>query len=69
MVFEAFDPKTVLVFDRRTIADVCAALGKRHANQDVVLQLTRSNYRRLLDKRDDFAALGVVVTELTSLPN
>lgn len=67
VVFEAFDPKAVLVFDRRTIANVCAALGKRHPNQDVTLQLTRTNYRQLLDKRDDFAALGVVITDLTSL--
>lgn len=67
VVFEAFDPKSVLVFDRTTIGDVCAALGKRHPNQDVVLQLTRRNYQQLLDMRQDFVRLGVVVIDLNSL--
>lgn len=47
---------------------VCAALGKRHPNQDVVLQLTERNYRQLLAERDDFTPHGVEVTDLTSLP-
>lgn len=68
VVFEAFDPKSVVVFRRATLGAVCAALGKRHPNQDVVLQLTQRNYRQLLAERDDFTRHGVEVTDLTSLP-
>lgn len=67
VVFEAFDPKSVVVFNRSTLPDVCAALGKRHPNQDVVLQLTQRNYRQLLADHKEFARLDVVVTDLTSL--
>lgn len=68
VVFEAFDPKSVVVFQRATLGAVCAALGKRHPNQDVVLQLTERNYRQLLAERADFRRHGVEVTDLTSLP-
>ena len=67
VVFEAFDPRSVVVFNHSTLPDVCAALGERHPNQDVVLQLTQRNYRQLLADHREFARLGVVVTDLTSL--
>ncbi len=67
VVVEAFDPKSVIVVDRTTISDVCAALGKRHPNQDVAPQLTRRNYRQLLGDQM-FEALGVVVIDLASMP-
>ena len=68
VVFEAFDPKSVVVFRRASLGAVCAALGKRHPNQDVTLQLTERNYRQLLAERDEFGRHGVEVTDLTSLP-
>lgn len=64
VVFEAFDPKSVLVFDRRTIGGVCGALGKRHPDRDVTLQLTRRNYRQIIDEPQRFVTLGVVVVDL-----
>lgn len=44
---------------------VCAALKKRHPNQDTTLQLTQANYQTLLGEKQRFASLGVSVLRLS----
>lgn len=64
VVFEALDPKALIVFSRGQLGGVCAALGKRHGNQQSTLQLTQANYLRLVADPVGFAALGVEVIPL-----
>jgi hypothetical protein len=64
VVFEAFDPKAVLVFPREAIGSICALLGKRHPNQERSLQLTRRNYRQILAERERFEQLGMNILRL-----
>lgn len=45
----------MLLFQRASIAAVCAALGKRHPSQGVPFQLTRRNCLQLLAEGDRFA--------------
>ncbi len=62
--FEELLPIAVILFPRASIAQVCRALGKRHPNQEVSLQLTRRNFRRILEDEDTFRALGVQIFRL-----
>lgn len=64
LVVEALDAKTLLVFERGSLADVAASLGKRHPNQDVTIQFTRRNYLQILDSEEAFRSLGVQVYRL-----
>lgn len=61
VIYEGFEPRAVLVFSRRTLAAVGDRLGKRHGMRDTTLQITRRNYLQLLDERQTFAALDVMV--------
>jgi len=63
--FEALDVLGLIVFDREHIADVGAALNKRHPGQDVTLQLTAANYRAIAADPERFAALGAHFTDLS----
>lgn len=67
LIFEDLDPRALLVFSRAGLAQVCAALGKRHPDQDVTLQLTHSNYRAIASEPDGFVPWGVRFVNL-SLP-
>lgn len=64
VIFENLEPKAVLLFDRTSLAAVGERLGKRHGDQDVILALTRRNYRQLLAETEPFAALGVDVVPI-----
>ncbi len=59
IVYEAFAPVAVLVFPRDGLMGIGAALGKRHPNQDMTLQLTRRNVLHLLGESSASTALGV----------
>ena len=61
MIFEDLMPTGVVVFSRRNLAAVGAALGKRHPDQARTLQLTWANWRALKSGRTDLALLGVRV--------
>lgn len=63
MLIEGLEPRAVLWFERNTLRDVCAALGKRHPDQDRLLQLTPSNVKGLITDRATFRPLGVRVWE------
>ena len=63
--FEALDVLGLIVFDRDRIADVGAALKKRHPGQDVTLQLTAANYRAITGDPARFAGLGAHFTDLS----
>ena len=60
VLYEAFRPVAVLVFPA-SLGSINAALGKRHPDQQVSLQLTRRNYLAVRDEADRFRALGMQV--------
>ena len=64
VVFEDLDPRAVIVFEREQLAGVGDALGKRHRDLDVTLQLTQANYRRLRAAPAEFEPHGVTVIDL-----
>lgn len=57
--FEGFELRAVVAFPRYAMAAVCAALGKRHPDQDRILQLTHTNFRQLLAEQSRFEELGL----------
>ena len=57
--YESLLPVSVVLLPARGLADIGAALGKRHPNQHTTLQLTRSNYVRLVGEPAVFRPLGV----------
>lgn len=61
VIFEHFELSAVLLFERTSLGRVCQLIGKRHPNQEHTLQLTRQNYRMLVDRQEEFSSLGVVV--------
>ena len=67
VVIEDFEPRHVLIFRKDCLAEVGAALGKRHPSQDTILQLTRRNYRMIVEQAEPFAGLGVHVVGLGAL--
>jgi hypothetical protein len=64
LIFEAFDAKTLLVFEHEGIAELCRALGKRHVDQADALGLTQRNYQTIVSAPERFAGLGVQVLNL-----
>jgi hypothetical protein len=56
--FESLLPVSAVLLPARRLADVCAALGKRHPQQDTTLQLTRANYIRIISEPAVFRPLG-----------
>jgi hypothetical protein len=66
VVFENLEPCHVLVFPQ-DLTPVCTGLGKRHGSQDRLLQLTRRNYRQIIEQQERFSALGVLVLDLRRL--
>jgi hypothetical protein len=63
VVFLDLYPKAMFVFSKGLIKEVCKRLGKRHQNQEFMLQFTVSDYRRLMANRKKFEDLGVQVFE------
>lgn len=59
VLFENLEPVGLVVFPLGAMTGVGRALGKRHSNQASTLQLTRANWRALIDRRAEFATLGV----------
>jgi hypothetical protein len=59
VLFENLLPVGVVVFPRLAMKAVGMALGKRHPNQDITLQFTRANWRALVERKREFATLGV----------
>ena len=59
--YESLLPVSIVMLPARGLAPICAALGKRHPNQDTTLQLTRTNYVRLIGEPRTFRPLGVRV--------
>lgn len=61
VMFEAFAVTGVLVLQTTDLAEICAALGKRHPRQDETLQFTRRNFWTIRDDPDRFRQLGMRV--------
>lgn len=57
--FEDLEVRAIIVFCRETLSQVCAALKKRHANQDKTLHIYQANLNTILANPTAFAALGV----------
>jgi hypothetical protein len=57
--FDDLLPAAAVSFPLDRLQDECAALRKRHPNQDRMLQLTQANYRHLLASAATFLPLGV----------
>lgn len=57
--FEGFDVRAIILFRRETLAGVCAALKKRHPEQDRVLQLGQANFKKIVSDPEAFEAHGV----------
>ena len=57
--FEDLDVRAIIVFRRETLAQVCAALKKKHPDQDRVLQLGQGDFKRIIGNPDAFEAYGV----------
>ena len=66
LIIEAFEPKSLLVFDAAEMPAVGAALAKSHGNLEHTLQLTQRNYMTMLDDPARFGTLGVEVLVLSS---
>jgi hypothetical protein len=60
VLFEAFTVTAVLMFPPN-LGPIGGALGKRHPNQDVTLQFTRSNWWAVRDDPERFRGLGMTV--------
>jgi hypothetical protein len=65
VLFEALDLVGVIVFERVGLAQVGAALKKRHPGQDETLQFTASNFRSIAAEPERFAALGARFVDLS----
>lgn len=61
VIYVGFRLEAVLIFSRETIGQVCAALGKRHPDQNTTLQFTQRNYAAIVRDHVDFRSLGVDV--------
>lgn len=57
--FEGLDVRVIIVFQRETLGEVCAALRKRHPNQERVLLLTQANLNTLVGRAEEFEQFGV----------
>lgn len=65
LIVEDLDAKSLVVFSKSGLRHVCAALGKRHSNQDLTLQLTQANYRAIANSPERFEPWGVAWIDLT----
>lgn len=65
LIVEDLDAKSLVVFSKSGLRHVCTALGKRHSNQDLTLQLTQANYRTIVNAPQRFEPWGVVWIDLT----
>lgn len=61
VIFVSLQLESVLVFQRETLGQVCALLGKAHPNQDITLQFTRRNYEKILSEKSKFEKLGLEI--------
>jgi hypothetical protein len=59
VLLEAFAVTGVVVFPTDNLGSGCAALAKRHPDQDEQLQFTRRNWWAIRDNPDRFRALGI----------
>lgn len=57
--FEGLDIQAIIVFSRETLSEVCAALKKRHPDQEKCLQLGQTNFKKIIGDQELFAKLGV----------
>ena len=64
LIIEAFDAKALITFSSEGLADLCDALGRRHGEQRVTLQLTRANYKALRSNPTRWNRYGVNITAL-----
>lgn len=67
VVYESFVPLAVLIFPS-DLTNVCAELGKRHPDQSSSLQLTPTNFQRIMARPGRFAELDVQVIDLGRTP-
>ncbi len=61
VIFEALLPQAVIIFPVINLAEVGTKLGKKHGHLDTTLQLTRANYRNILENIAEFNGSGVRV--------
>ncbi len=61
VIFVSLQLESVLVFQRETLWQVCALLGKTHPNQDTTLQFTRRNYENIISGKSEFEKLGLEI--------
>ena len=57
--FEGFDVRAIILFRRESLAGVCAALKKRHPDQERVLQLGQANFNKIVGNPGAFEEYGV----------
>jgi len=67
VIFVALQLQSALVFQRETIGEVCALLGKRHPNQRITLQFTQRNYEAIIKEPSRYQALGVIIYQFSEL--
>ena len=60
VVFEQHLPRTLLIFRRDRLADLCRYLGKRHGNQHNEVQFTQHNYESVLASAYQLEKTGVL---------
>ena len=60
-IFEGFELRAVFAFPHDQMATIGRELAKRHPDQDRMLQLTRTNYHRILTHPERFETLGMRV--------
>ena len=61
VIYEDLRIKTVLVFPKETLIQICEKLGKKHGRTDSELQFTRSNFHRILNASEEFRLLGLQI--------
>lgn len=63
VVYVDLNPTAMFVFSKGQIQEVCKRLGKRHRNQEWMLEFVQSDYKKLLEHKEQFRELGVQVFE------
>lgn len=61
VILEAFTVKGMLVVPLANLLELCAALGKRHTDQENQLLLTQANWRRIRTHPNDFSQYGASI--------
>jgi hypothetical protein len=51
--------RAIVVFRRETLTQICAALRKRHPEQERTLQITQAKFNKLISDPDEFESLAV----------